>query len=134
MDEADFHKMRKIHIFLDLNEYPKEGKFPGDWPGTCMTPRSASHQLSKRLIEKKNLKECSVEITVSGSSLDDRNPNLKSGCDSVEYTTLSGFGVLRCEQVSIHGLASGYATELIQSILRPESVQDVYKKSDALVK
>ena len=119
-----FHQTEKFHIFMDLGDFDKFLPDGDTWRRKHM--HYPVPQLCRRLVEKQNLKQCRIDISIEKSNLS----------READFIFLVSFHVLRCKEFSISGWTKtkNNARRLERAILADEPVRDLWAMQDALQK
>jgi hypothetical protein len=120
--ERMFQQAKRFHIFMDLRELKQS---PGyDYSTYLYLP---APQLCKRLVEKQNLKQCRINVTIKGFANEEVCGYQGKGC-----SFLASFHMLRCNEFSIVGCHRDTAYGLNRSILADEPARNLWAMYKAL--
>ena len=122
-----FDETVRLHIFLDLHNYDDSDAHLHLGPHWSR-PDTPAHMLCERLLKKLNLKDCYIEITITGVAWE------KSDVTSTFQNTILGpFEMLRCKTAFLHGVPAYSTSSLVGTMMRRERVYDLFKMRDSLV-
>ena len=129
-----FHQTEKFHIFMDLQDLDEPLDY-SDWRRQYM--RFPAPQICKRLVEKQNLKQCRIDVTIERFANEEAYLYKPEGGflyppEEMECSFLASFQMLRCKDFSIVGCYEDTAYELGLSILADEPVRNIWTMYDAL--